>query len=590
MAATRSNGLSGRAVMAGVGGLVGLAMWLLFEVAADVVTNPHGFVILSSFVAGGAAVLLAMAGPLSLGRAAFGATLLALPAALALGWASFGFGTLEAFMQSGLPLVAWSAILFVGTPFLTVALQPGGDWRSYPALFDAAWAIVVRYAAAWLFVGVFWGILLLSNALLEIVDITVIEDMLDIDPVPHVLTGMMLGLAIRVVHEMRDYLSPFMLLRLLRLLVPVVLVVLGIFVAALPFRPFDGLFGELSPAATLLVVALGAVSLVSVAVDKDENHAVKLGFMRLATEGLALLLPILAGLAGYAVWLRVAQYGWTPDRIAAAIAAGMVTLYGVAYALSVLLRGAWMQHVRVVNLGMALLVLVLAFAWLTPVLDAERISTRNQVARYLAGKVSPAELAIWEMQHEWGRAGLDGLATLKALDEEDHAELHRAIAIAAKTERRHIYLRRATDTGRDAQVLQLVEAITVLPEGETISAEMLAGLPNHRLEDWVLACARDTAPGCVVVLGRFDSRPDEDGQKGGIAFLPGRGGRYDAMSLRIGAQGRLVLGAYLRDMESGMALRLTGEDVMQLLDGDYRIAPSSRKSLWIGDLEINPDN
>lgn len=589
MAQATNSGLSGRAVMAAVGGLVGLAMWLLFEVAVDVVTNPHGFVMLASLVAGGAAVLLAMAGPLGLGRATLGAAILAVPAALALGWASFGFDTLDTFMQSGLPIVAWSGILFVGTPFITVFLQPNGDWRSYPALFDCAWGIVVRYAAAWLFVGLFWGILLLSNALLEIVDITVIEDILDVDPMPHVLTGIMLGLAIRVVHEMRDYLSPFMLLRLLRLLVPVVLVVLGIFVAALPFRPFDGLFGELSPAATLLVVALGAISLISVAVDKDEDHAVKLGFMRLATEGLAILLPILAGLAGYAVWLRVAQYGWTPDRIAAAIAAGVVILYGVAYALSVLLRGAWMQHVRVVNLGMAMLVLVLGFAWLTPIINAERISTRNQVARYLDGKVEPGALAIWEMQHRWGRAGAAGLAELTALDGEAHAELHRAIELAQTTERRHIYERRATDTGREEKISRLHAQIKVLPQGREITAEMFAELPNHRIDDWLLACERDPEPGCVVVLGGFSTRAEDAGETGGIAFLPGRAERYDAVGLRI-VDGRLILGSYLRDTETGMALGLTGRDVEAVLDGGYRIAPSSRKSLWIGDMEINPDN
>lgn len=586
MAAATSNGLSGRAIMAGVGALVGIAMWFLFEVAGEVVSNPQAFVILASFVAGGAAVLLAMAGPLSLGRAAFGAMLLAAPSALALGWASSGFEELETFIRNGLALVAWGVILFVGTPFLIVALRKDGDWRSYPELFDCSWRIVVRYAAAWLFVGLFWGILLLSNALLEIVDITVIDDLIDIEPMPHILTGAMLGLAIRVVHEMRDYLSPFMLLRLLRLLVPVVLVVVGIFVAALPFRPFDGLFGQLSPAATLLVVALGAVSLVSVAVDKDEDHAVKLGFMRLATEGLALLLPIIAGLAAYAVWLRVAQYGWTPERIAAALASGMVTLYGLLYAVSVLWRGAWMQHVRVVNLAMALLVLLLGFAWLTPLINAERISTRNQVARYLDGKVSAAELAVWEMQHSWGRAGVAGIAELKALEGEEHADLHRAIELSETSEYRHVFERRTTDTGRDARIERLAGVLTVLPEGREITPQMLAELPNHRLEDWLMACDREPEPGCVVVLGDFSTRTP---QTGGIAFLPGRSDRYDAVALRF-VQGQVMLGSYLRDAETGMALRLTREDVARVLEGGYRIAPSSRKSLWIGDMEINPDN
>ena len=584
--ATANRGLSGRAVMAGVGALVGVAMWFLVYRAADVITNPHMFVMFTSAVAGSAAVLLAMAGPLSLGRAVLGAVSLAGPAALALGWSSYGFESVEAFMESGLALVAWATILFVGTPFAIVALQPGSHWRSYPALFDCAWRIVVRYAAAWLFVAVFWGILLLSSALLEIVAITVIDDLLAIDPVPHILAGAMLGLAIRVVHEMRDYLSPFMVLRLLRLLVPVLLVVLVIFVAALLFQPFGGLFGGLSPAATLLVVAIGAISLVSVAVDKDEDHAVKLGFMRLATEGLALLLPVLAGVAVYAVWLRVGQYGWTPDRLAAAFAAGIVALYALFYALAVLFRGVWMQHVRSVNIGMAMLVWLAGFAWLTPVINAEAISTRDQVARYLDGQVDVAGLAVWEMAHEWGRAGAAGLTELKALDGDAHEGLHRAIDLAEVSNYRHVFERRRGDTGREEKIRQLAQQITVMPEGEAITAAMLAQLPDHRIEDWGVACAREVEPGCVVVFGQFNTRTP---QSEGVAFMPGRDGRYDALGLRrVG--GRIVFGSYLRDAQTGMALRLTGEDVARVRDGGYRIAPGSRQSLWIGDLEINPDN
>ncbi len=87
----------------------------------------------------------------------------------------------------------------------------------------------------------------------------------------------------------------------------------------------------------------------------------------------------------------------------------------------------------------------------------------------------------------------------------------------------------------------------------------------------------------------FNTRMADADETGGIAFLPGRGNRYDAIGVRIvGTQ--LMLGSYLRDSETGMALGLTREDVEKVLDGGYRIAPSSRNSLWIGDMEINPDN
>ena len=80
----------------------------------------------------------------------------------------------------------------------------------------------------------------------------IISDLLDIDGVPFVLTGLVLGLAIAVVNELSDYVSPYLILQLLRLLLPVLVVVMAVFIVALPFRGLSGLFGGLSAAATLM--------------------------------------------------------------------------------------------------------------------------------------------------------------------------------------------------------------------------------------------------------------------------------------------------------------------------------------------------
>ena len=70
-----------------------------------------------------------------------------------------------------------------------------------------------------------------------------------------------LVLALAVVTELSDYVSPFLILRLLRLMLPPVLLVLAVFLLALPLRGLSGLFGGLSAAATLLaMVAAGATA------------------------------------------------------------------------------------------------------------------------------------------------------------------------------------------------------------------------------------------------------------------------------------------------------------------------------------------
>ena len=158
----------------------------------------------------------------------------------------------------------------------------------YVHLFDVSWSILVRYSAAWLFVGLFWAVLFLSHALLEIVGLSFIEDLIDIDGVPYVVTGFALGLGLSVVHEMRDYLSPFLVLRLLRLLVPVVLLVVAIFVVAALLQSPGELFGSLSRAATLLSVALAMICLVSISLDRGDADAVQTPWMRGATAALAL--------------------------------------------------------------------------------------------------------------------------------------------------------------------------------------------------------------------------------------------------------------------------------------------------------------
>jgi hypothetical protein len=67
----------------------------------------------------------------------------------------------------------------------------------------------------------------------------------------------LLGLGMAVIHDLAELLSPYVVLRVFRLFLPVVLAVMAIFLVALPFRGLDGLAGGLSPAMLLLVMVGG---------------------------------------------------------------------------------------------------------------------------------------------------------------------------------------------------------------------------------------------------------------------------------------------------------------------------------------------
>jgi hypothetical protein len=479
-------------------GAAGAALlWALIEAVERDMLGDRIALILLTLVATGFAALLAMAGPIGLGRA--------LPRALGLGmvvaalvWlASLRHAEVDGLFASPLPALAALAVASLPVPFLIAAARNG--WRDYPALFLEAWSIVVRYAAAWAFVGLLWLVIFLSDQVLRIVGVTVIGDLLDHWIVPAVITGAALGLGMAVVYELADLLSPYLVLRLFRILLPVVLAVMLVFLAALPFRGLDGLFNGLSPALLLLTMVAAGVSLVSVTVDQSDADASQSPVLRRAAQGMTLILPVLGGLAAYAIWLRVDQHGWTPERLFVALVAVLGLVYGAVYALAVLRGEGWMARIRQGNIGMALLVIVLAGLWLTPLLNAERISASNQLARFEAGRTAVADLDIRAIEG-WGLPGERALARLAERAQEPGQE-----ALAARLAGVDDPSAPGVDADARAEAARVLSAaMPVQPTTATGTRDMLlSAAETYMLADWQAVCDRrieDGSPACLMVV------------------------------------------------------------------------------------------
>ncbi|MES2968245.1 MAG: DUF4153 domain-containing protein [Pseudomonadota bacterium] len=542
-----------RVVMALTGFVAGLCLYILTEVLTRDIVGDRAGLALATLTGAFFAALLAMIGPLAVRRAAMGAAGVAVVTAVLLVWASFRFDEVAGFLNDPVPLLAAAVLCFVPLPFFVAASGPG--WRDYPELFLQSWTLVVRYAAAWLFVGVVWGVIWLSDALLSLVGLDLIALVIDADPMPWMITGTVLGLALAVVNEMADIVSPYLVLRLLRLLLPVVLVVMVVFLVALPVQGLSGLFGGISAAFTLLVMCGAAATLVTTAIDQSDAEATQAVPMQRAAQGLALVLPFPAGLAAFAIWLRVEQHGWTPDRLFAATVSILALGYGISYAVAVLRGRGWMARVRQANVTMALALIAAAVVWLTPVLDAQSIAARSQIARFEAGVMGLDDLDLAALD-QWGRAGTAARARLDAIAASPGQEaLAKRLAAVP-----------AGSTGPimsdDAEALlaDLRAVLPLQPLGATATRDvLLSAIPAEEMRNWLAACRGslpDGRPGCVMVVA--DLWTDMPGEEA-IMLLREEAGfvRYEGLGMIDGVvQRRSVwsMSGALPDLADGAAL------------------------------------
>lgn len=491
--------ISQRIAMAATGGVAGLAFFVLGQIHDYQLLPERAALALTGFTLVFFVAVLGMAGPLSLRRALLTALPLALSVGLGLAWVSLRFVSLDQMFGTPTVILSALALTFLPQPFLVAAQQ--SHWRDYRLLFTEAWTIVIRYAAAWLFVGIVWAVLFLSDALLKTVGIGLLGDLISAPLFSPIITGIALGLGIAVIDEMSDVMSPYLILRLLRLLLPVLLLVVLLFLVVLPVQGLDGLFGSLSAAATLLTIAATGATLVTSAVDQSDDEAARAAPVRLAARAMAVLILAPAVLGAWAIWLRVGQYGWTPERVLAAVIAGFGLGYGLLYALAALRPGNWMARLRQANIVMALVLIAVAAALLTPILNPERIAVQSQLARLDTGRVAVARFDLEAMQG-WGRSGRDAVEALRQRATEPGQE-----ALAELFVRKPLA---APASPEDAAALRK-EIATLMPVRPATAAALrdrvLADLAAPELADWRQTCLHELpgggAPGCLMIVGDF---------------------------------------------------------------------------------------
>ena len=136
-------------------------------------------------------------------------------------------------------------------------------------------------------------------------------------------------------------------------------------------------------------------------------------------------LPLLAGLAMHALWLRIDQYGLTPDRVLAALLALVAMVHGLALVRAVIRRdAAWLRGLRQSNPPLALFAACLLVLMHVPALSPLHLSAASQYQRLLSDEVPVERTDMGALRFQLGEPGRQHQQALRQqLDErwEDEA-------------------------------------------------------------------------------------------------------------------------------------------------------------------------
>lgn len=331
--------------------------------------------------------------------------------------------------QMTFPLFAFSAAaLFIAHHLIVPADRERKPIASFPAYFDAAWMAGVQLVLSIAFAGAFWLLLFLGAALFNIIGLSFLGDLIEEGWFSLPLTGLAFATAVHLT-DVRDGLIRgvrTVALMLLSWLLLVLTVLVGGFLAALPFTGLDGLWETGSATALVLSAAGGLIILINAAYQDGRPDNLPPAVLRIAVRVASVLLTPLVLIAFWGLSLRIGQHGLTPDRIIAVACALVGAAYAIGYGMGAIIplirKGSpWMKALEMTNIVTAVLVVAVILALFTPLADPARLSVGDQVARLNSGKVAPDKFDYAFLQNSSGKSGRAALARLAASDDADIA-------------------------------------------------------------------------------------------------------------------------------------------------------------------------
>ncbi|MEY6761043.1 DUF4153 domain-containing protein [Kluyvera ascorbata] len=320
----------------------------------------------------------------------------------------------------------WCLLLMalLALPWLQYRIQPATGLPRYAYFYAQQWQNVLTLLLIGVANGLVWLVLLLWSGLFELANITFFSRLFfDTRWFVFVCIGLVTALTVILARQNERLITAIhKLLALIATgLLPLVSLLALLFLATLPFAGVTAISQRFSAAA--LLSALAFVQLLLTAMVWEPN-ATRLGYprlLRLLIQTAVMLTPVYVLIAGWALWVRIGQYGWTSDRLHGVLVVAVLLVWSVGYLIGLLRRREDPSpQLGLVNLAVSLLGLALLFLLYTPVLDSWRISVNSHMSRYHRGKINADQVSLYMLSHSGkpGRAALLELQQDKAFTQD----------------------------------------------------------------------------------------------------------------------------------------------------------------------------
>jgi len=357
-------------------------------------------------------------------------------------------------LKAIVPAAAIAAILALPTYFLLVAVDPNADLTPFPlafwlglgaplsgylmtalvkasllegapppysAVFFHGLTLPLIFAGATFFALLAFVLIFSWAALLRAMDVDFFHNLFQEPWFMLPFLGAVGGLSIAMMRGLQSVLGAlrFLLLLFCRIAMPITAVFSLTFIAVLAVNGADTIFAQPYPGAMMLGLAFAGMLIFNGVYQNGEGGPPP-AWLRLSTIVALITLPVYAGLAAYAFWLRIGEYGLTPARIAGAAMNGLAALYSV-----VCLAGAftelnwtgrrWMPLIAPLNTFMAVVWIGVLVTLASPLVNPWAVSAASQETRLASGRVAAADFDFGYLRFslgEPGKAALDRLAGL----------------------------------------------------------------------------------------------------------------------------------------------------------------------------------
>ena len=393
----------------------------------------------------------------------------------------------EVFMFYG-----WRLLLMamLALPWIQYSLRASRQQTRYAQFYTQLWLNTLTLLIVFISNGLFWLVLLLWSEMFKLVGIPFFSTLFfDTDWFGYVAFGLITALAVVLARTQSRLVTAVqkLLTFIATGLLPLVALLALMFILTLPFTGLEAISQRVSAAGLMSTLTLLLLLLMAIVREPQKEALPYPGALRYLIKCSLIVAPIYMLIAGWSLWVRIQQYGWTPERLYGVLVVVVLLVWSFGYLASILRRGRNPLELQgPVILGVSLLALGLLVLLSSPVIDAWRISVNSHMGLYHSGKIKPDQVSLYMLDH----SGKPGRAALEALQKD--------VAFNQDSKRRrdlNSLLQGSRDPVKELTATQLVSKVVIAPGSEKPDDAFWTFVKTQGYR--ITSCAEQNA--CVLV-------------------------------------------------------------------------------------------